>query len=185
GATDASTQLIQLRQTEGVGAVHEHRIGVGHVETRLDDHRRHQHVYISIDERAHDLLEIALPHLAVPNANASARRDAADVLRHSVDGLDAIVDEEDLPASIELTRDPLVDQSVVPRLDIGEHRRAIARRRLHQRHVAQTGEGEMERARNRSGSQRKYIGVEPKLLQSFLVFDTETMLLVNDNEPEL
>ena len=43
----------------------------------------------------------------------------------------------------------------------------------------------MKRAWNRGCGQRKYVGVETELLESFLVFDTEAMLLVNDDKSEL
>src|SRR5712672_1884928 len=46
GSTDAPPELIQLRQTERVGAVDKHRVGVGHVEPRFDDHRRNENVYL-------------------------------------------------------------------------------------------------------------------------------------------
>ena len=38
--TDTPAKLIELRETEVVGAVHEHRVRVGDVESRLHDHRR-------------------------------------------------------------------------------------------------------------------------------------------------
>ena len=43
----------------------------------------------------------------------------------------------------------------------------------------------MKRARDRGCGQGKYVGVETELLESFLVFDTEAMLLVNDDKSEL
>jgi hypothetical protein len=41
---------------------------------------------------------------------------------------------------------------------------------LHQRHVAQPGEGQMERARYRSGGERKYVGIEVSFLVVPCVF---------------
>src|SRR6266404_7271828 len=43
----------------------------------------------------------------------------------------------------------------------------------------------MKCARYRRGGQRENIGVETEPFQAFLVFDTEAMLLVNDNQSEL
>ena len=56
---------------------------------------------------------------------------APNVLRHPVDRLDAIVNEEYLSAAIELARDSFVDEPIVPRLDVGQHRRSVPGRRLH------------------------------------------------------
>ena len=108
--TDPPAQLIELRQTEVVGAIHEHRIGVRHVESRFDDHRRHQHVDIAVHERVHAVLELVLAHLAVRHADPRPRNDPLNVIGDRLNCLDAIVDEEHLAAAIELARDPFVDQ---------------------------------------------------------------------------
>ena len=121
GATDAATELIELRQAESVGAIDEHGVRVRDVEARLYDHGGDEYVDFAIDELAHDLLELALPHLAVSHANARARNNVADVLGHPVDRLDPVVDEEHLPAAIQLPGNPLVDLPIVPWLDVGEH----------------------------------------------------------------
>ena len=109
-AADAAAQLVELREAEVVGAIDEHRVRVRHVEPRLDDHRRDEHVDLAAHELAHDLLELALAHLAVADGDARARHEAADVVGDRVDRLDAVVDEEHLPAAIELARDALLDQ---------------------------------------------------------------------------
>ena len=44
GSADAAAQLIELRQTEHVGAMDDQRIGGRDIETRFDDGRRQQHV---------------------------------------------------------------------------------------------------------------------------------------------
>ena len=126
-----------------------------------------------------------LAHLPVGDGDPRARHDALDVIGDRLDGLDAIVDEKDLSAAIELARNALVDQPVVPRLDVGEHGRAIARRRLHQRHVAQAGERQMQRARNRRRREREHVGLQLELLEPFLVLDAEPMLLVDDDQSEI
>src|SRR6266480_4787568 len=184
-APDASAKLIKLRQAKGIGAVHEHRVGVRHVEAGLDDHRRDEYVDLAIDEAPHDALQLPLAHLTVADANARARNDAPDVLGHSVDGLDAVVNEKDLSTAIELPGNSFVDEAIVPRLDVSEHGRAVARRSLHQSHVAQTSERQMQRSRYRRRRQGEYVGIESEPFQAFLVFDTEAMLFVDDDESEL
>jgi hypothetical protein len=122
GASDASAQLVELCQPERIGSIDEHRIGVGNIETGLDDHRRHQYVDLAVDEASHYVLEIALAHLAVSDTDSCARNHMADVLRHPIDGFDSVVNEEHLAPTIELAGNTFVDQSVVPWLDIREHR---------------------------------------------------------------
>jgi hypothetical protein len=104
----------------------------------LDDERRDEHVDLGAHEPVHHVLEVALAHLPVADGHARARHDAPDVVRVRLDRLDAVVHEEHLPAAIELARDRLLEQPVVVLgLDEGEHRGAVARRRLHERHVAE------------------------------------------------
>src|SRR3970040_1882514 len=79
---------------------------------------------------------------------------------------------------------PLLDQPGVPRLDEGEHRRPVARRRLHERQVAQPGEREVQRARDRRRGEREHVGLELELLEPLLVSHAEPGLLVHDDEPE-
>src|SRR3954468_11177482 len=43
----------------------------------------------------------------------------------------------------------------------------------------------MQRARDRSRGKGQYVGLESKSFEAFLVFDTEPMLLVNDDQSEL
>ena len=69
-AADAAAQLVQLRQAEAVGAVDHDGVGGGHVDAALDDGRAHQHVEAPVVEIDHQLLEVALAHLAVADAHA-------------------------------------------------------------------------------------------------------------------
>src|SRR5438270_2753748 len=182
---DAAAQLIELRKSESIGAIDEHGVGVGHVQSGFDDHRRDEYVDLAVDEGAHHFLQVSLPHLSMAHTNTRARDDSPDMFRHTIDRFHSIVDEEHLAAAIELARNTFVDQSVVPRLDIREHRRSIARSCLHQRHIPQTGQRKVQRTGNRCGSQSQDISIQSKLLEAFLVFDTEAVLLVNDDESEL
>ena len=74
------------------------------------------------------------------DADARTRHNPLDVIGHAVDRLDPVVHEENLTTAIQFTRDSLIDQPIVPWLDVGEHRRTIARRRLHESHVAEAGQ---------------------------------------------
>lgn len=49
-APDAAAQLVQLRQAEVVGVVHDDRAGRGDVEAGLDDRRRDEHVDVAARE---------------------------------------------------------------------------------------------------------------------------------------
>ena len=57
--------------------------------------------------------------------------------------------------------------------------------RLHQRHVAQPGERQVQRARDRRRREREHVGLEPELLEPLLVLHAEAVLLVDDDEAEV
>ena len=50
GAADAAAQLVELRQAEHVGAVHDQRVGGRDVEAGFDDRGRQQHVVLAVVE---------------------------------------------------------------------------------------------------------------------------------------
>ena len=76
-AADAAAQLVQLREAELVGAVDHDRVRGRHVDAAFDDGRAHQHVEAAVIEIDHQLLEIALAHLAVADAHARPRARAS------------------------------------------------------------------------------------------------------------
>ena len=104
-APHAAAQLVELREAQVVGAVHEHRVGVGDVEPRLHDERRDEHRHLAGHELAHHLVEVALAHLAVRDGHRRARRQPFHVVGDRLDRLDPVVHEEDLAAAVELARD--------------------------------------------------------------------------------
>ena len=105
GAADAAAQLIQLRQAVPVGAVDDDRVGVRDVEAVLDDGGRDEHVEPVRDEVDHDLLERLLAHLPVADGDPRLRHELRDEVRHREDRLDAVVDEVDLAAALQLGPD--------------------------------------------------------------------------------
>ena len=49
---NASGQLMQLRQAEVLGPVDDQRVGVGDIETGLDNRRTHEHIEVAVPESA-------------------------------------------------------------------------------------------------------------------------------------
>src|SRR6185437_10403440 len=182
---NTSAKLIQLCQSEHVGAIHEHRVRIRNVETRLHDHCRDEHVDLALYKTAHHFFQLALAHLAVANGNTCARHQPANVLRDCVDGLDAIVHEENLSAAVQLARDSFLYQRFVPRLYVGENRRPVTWRSLHQRHVTQSRQRLVQRARNRRSGKREHVRLQSQLLEPLLVLHSKAMLLVDDDETEV
>src|SRR6478672_7305996 len=55
-APDPPAELIQLSQTEAMSVVHNHGIGIGHIQAGFHDHGGDENVYLARHETAHDLL---------------------------------------------------------------------------------------------------------------------------------
>jgi hypothetical protein len=56
---------------------------------------------------------------------------------------------------------------------------------LHQRHVAEPCERDVQRSRNRRRRESQYVGLELEVLQPLFVLHAKAMLLVNDNHAEV
>ena len=102
-----------------------------------------------------------------------------------MDRLDAVVDEEHLPAAVDLAQDRVDEHLLVVLEDLGVHRQAVARRRLDHRHVARAGEAQVERARNRRRGHREHVDLARELADLLLLRHAEAMLLVDHHQPEV
>src|SRR5918994_1309379 len=65
GASYPAAQLVELRETHRVRAVHDQGVRRRHVEPALHDGRGHEHVGLAFEEAPHDVLERPLRHLTV------------------------------------------------------------------------------------------------------------------------
>ena len=64
-ASDPTAQLIEIGQPKPIGAVNNNGVGVGNVESALDDRRTNKHIDSSSYETVHHGFELIRFHLAV------------------------------------------------------------------------------------------------------------------------
>ena len=185
GPADAAAQLIQLRQPVAIGAVDDDRVGVRDVEPVLDDGGRQQHVEFPGDEVQHRLLELVLVHLAVADDDARLRHQPLNQRADRENRFDAVVDDVDLPAALDLVPDRPGDDLRIELDDVGLNRQPILRRRLDDRHVADADERHVQRPRNRRRGHRQDVDLLPELLDLLLVGDAEALLFVHDQQAEI
>ena len=184
-AAHASAELIELGQSEPVGAIDHERVHERNVEPVLHDRRADEDVGLVADELEHDLFELRLLHLAVSDDDARLGHEASEIGRERVDGAHAVVDEEDLPASSELVADGLGDDLGVEAGDVGLDRHPILGRRLDDREIPDARERHVEGARDRGGGERERVHAVPQLLEALLVGDAEPLLFVDDEQAEV
>ncbi len=180
GAPDPAAQLIELRQAETVGAVHDQRVGGRNVEPEFDDRGRKQHVVLAVVERRHDVFEHGRRHLPVRDRDLHFRHLLVEEILDAGEVLDARTDVERLAAAIAFAQQRLAHHQRIERRDEGAHREAIDRRRRDDREVAHAGERELQRARDRRRGQREHMHLGAQLLELLLVRDAEMLLLVDD-----
>ena len=185
GPADPAAQLVQVGQSEPVGAVDDDGVDVGHVEAGLDDGGREQDLVLAGREVDVDVGELVAGHLAVGDGEPDAGQQALDPLGDREDRLDLVVDEEDLAAAADLAVDVVVDQAVGPRRDLGGDFHPARRRRVNLRDVAQAGERHVERARYRRGGQGQYVDRRAGRADALLLPDPELLFLVEDQQPEV
>ena len=70
GATDATTQLVQLGEPKVVRALNNDGIRRGNIDAGFDNRRTDQHVKPFVVKVRHDLFELALTHLSMSEGNA-------------------------------------------------------------------------------------------------------------------
>src|SRR5918996_4410182 len=136
GSADATTELIELRQTELVGAVYDNRIGVGKIQSRLDNRRANQHLSLVLEKINHDFFQFSWPHLPMRYRHLGLWHQIREFLRQAVDGLDAVVQKKDLPTPLELPQNRVANQVFVIARHIGLNRQPIDRRRFDDAQVA-------------------------------------------------
>ena len=184
-AADPAAQLVELGQAELVGMVHDQGVGVGDVQAGLDDGGAEQQVGLTAHETEHDPFQLVLIHLAVTDGDLGLGHDLGQQFGPFGDGLDPVVDEEDLPAPAQFAQDRLADQLLGEARHEGLDRQPVNRRGVDDREVADAHHGHVEGARDGGGGQGHDVHHGPEGLQPLLVLDPEALLLVDDQQAEI
>src|SRR5881398_3442242 len=171
--------------SSSIGSIDHDGVGGGHVDAALDDGGAHQHAEAAMIEIDHQLLELALAHLPVADAQARFRHEGLQFCRDLADGAHLVVHEIDLPAAAQLAQRRLAQRRRMPLDEEGLDGEPPGRGGRDQRQVAQPAERHVERARNRRRGEGEHVHVGAQRLQALLVAHAEAMLLVDDEEAEV
>ena len=102
-SADSSSQLMQLRQAEFVGTMHDNSVGVRDVNTSLNNRGAEQDVGSLSIEVTHYLFQFSLVHLAVSYVDTSFRNKFLKLVETVLDRFHFIVKEVDLTAAFQFT----------------------------------------------------------------------------------
>ena len=95
------------------------------------------------------------------------------------------MDEEDLAIAQQLATNRGGDLAVVEGANVGQHRMAFLRRGRDGRHLANTGDRHLQRARDRGGTHRQHVHAGAQPLHLLLVLHPEALLLIDHDETEI
>ena len=185
GAADAAAQLVELGEAEAIGAIDDDGVGARDVEAVFDNGGGEEDVRFAANEFQHHFFELVFAHLAVADHHASFRNEARDHGGEGVDGLDAIVDEENLSIARELFLDDALDERLAERGHGGLDGEAIFWRRFDHAHIAQADERHVQRAGNGSGGHREDVDILAHFFQALFVSHAEALLFVDDEQAEI
>ena len=184
-AADAPADLVELREAEVVRPVDEDGVRRRDVEAALDDGGAEEHVVLPVHELRHHSFQLPLGHLSVGHRDLRLRHELRQVVQHAGDGLDAVVQEEDLPPAGELPLDGLLDRAAVELGNEGADRAPIHRRRADDRQIAHAHHRHVQGARDGRRGEREHVDELAQLLQLLLVLDAEALLLVHHHQPQV
>ena len=184
-AADAPAQLMQLAQAKSIRMVDDQRVRVRDIQSRLDDGGAHQHIDVAAPEVADDLIELPLGHLAVRDADMRLGNQRVDVFGDTRNILNAVVHIKHLPAAQQLAAHGGGHLRVLVSTHIREHGQTILGRGGERGHLANAGDRHLQRARDGRGRQAQHVHVGAQGFERLLVLDAETLLLVDDHQPQI
>lgn len=88
-----------MGEAESVGTIHNQRVRIRDIQTRLDNRRAQQHIDVTMPEIADDLVELLTSHLAMGNAYPGFGNEVLQTLGLLLYALDTVVDVEHLTAA--------------------------------------------------------------------------------------
>ena len=185
GSSNAPAQLVEVGESEAIGAVDDDGVGVGDIETALDDGGAEENISAAGDERLHDVLEFLLGHLSVTDDDARFGDKFGESSKYELNGLHAVVEEIDLSAPGQFPADGIADETFVIAADDGFDGDAVGRRGFDGAHVAGAKQREVECAGNRRGREGEHIDAVKSFLETFLVQHAEALFFVDDDEAEV
>ncbi len=185
GAPDASPQLVELGEPEQVGALDDERVHGGQVEPRFDDRGGDEHVVLPVPEVEHHLFQLAFAHPTVGDRNPRIGHQAPQPLDGEVDRLDPVVHVEDLALAQHLSSDRRRDRALVEGSHVRENRMPVLGRGADVADLTYAGQRHLQGPGYRRGRQRQDVDRCPQLFEAVLGGDTETLLLVDDEQSEV
>ena len=182
---DTAAQLMQFRKSEHVGPLDNHGVRVRDVDAGLDDGRTDKDVDGPVNKLFHNHFEFISAHLAVGDSDFCPRSQQTNLLRGSLNGMNPVVNIENLSAASEFPGKRRGDKRILLLRDHRVDRKPPDRRRGDRAQIPEARHRHVKRAGNRGRGHGQHVDCRTDRLELFLVFDAEPLFLVNDDQSEI
>ena len=129
-SADASAELMEFGQTVAIGIIDEDGIGVGDIESALDDRGCEENISAMLDKIQHDLFQPILWHLPVSDDDAGFGDNPLESGGDMMHVLDTVIDKENLAIAVEFPKDGVSNQCIIPTHNAGFNRHPFFRCRF-------------------------------------------------------
>ena len=157
-AAYASPHLIDLRQSQLIRIINEHRVCVRLVHTIFNNRGTKKNIIFLLEEIHHDFLQCSAVHLPVSNGNRHIRRQNIPQMGfHRPYTFYTVVNKIGLSAACLFMENGIFHNGVIVLCHISLYRMAVRRRLCHRHHIPHTGKTHMECTGNRCRRESKDI----------------------------
>ena len=143
GATYPTSHLMKVGKAKVVSPVNYDCVGIWNVESALDDGCGDEDIVIVVHEVHHNLLQLLRMHLSVSNCHSCIRHMFTNKFGKFWELTDAVVDEEDLPASAHLELDSFRNDFRIELTKLRLNWITVRRRRLDDTQIAGSHQAEL------------------------------------------
>src|SRR3990172_2470628 len=182
---DPAAELVQVRQSVTIRIIDENGVGVRYIEAAFDDGSGDQDVRAVPYEVEHGLFQLVLVHLAVGDEDARLGDDLLELAGDELNGVDAVVHEENLAVSIEFTDDGVPNQYGIEPGDSSLDGEAVVRWGFQVGDVADSEQRQVQGAWDGGGGEREHVDGAAQGLEPLLVRDPEPLLFVDNHQAEV
>ena len=185
-SSDTSPHLINLRQSQPVGVIYQHGIGVRLINAIFNQRRTEKNIKFTGIEIHHNIFQLPSIHTAVGYSDGDIfRQNLPEVMLHSFNGINAVVNEVCLPMAFLFADNGIPYQIIIIFGDIGLDGMAVGRCLRKCGHIPHPGKGHVECSWNRGSRKGQHIDSSRPGFPLFLLYNAEALFFIHNEKSQL
>ena len=185
GSSHPPAELVQLGKSHVLRFGNDQGVGVGDVQSGLNNGGGHENIDLAVHKLVHDPLQLSLIHLTVCVGKGGLRHQLFQPGGDICNVVDPVVDIIHLSAPGQFSADRLPDHLLIVFAYKGLDGQPVLRCLLQHAHIPDADEAHMKGPGNRGRRQRQHIHIFLQLLDFFLVGHAEPLLLIDDQQAQV